>query len=260
MFLDIDGNRIFALTFGSGSKTFLAHSGWIGNFEDWIATLSLLSEDWRVVVYDHRGSGETRVSPELITADALIDDVFAVMDCMDIDKCTLAGFSAGCVTTLRAALRHPERFDGLMFLNGAGGVKSPDAEIKPRVSPSHWPGDTHLERLRWFATNCTPEPDMLHVREWAISLLSRATPEAAEASFLTQPTQSLDWTTELKRLKLPTLLVHGELDPFVDIRDLEYLRSQLPQSKLVVMQGSGHLPAMTRPNDVANEINTFFGL
>jgi len=52
-----------------------------------------------------------------------------------------------------------------MFLNGAGDVKSPDAEIKPRAPPSQWPRETHLERLRWFATNCTPEPDMLHVRE-----------------------------------------------------------------------------------------------
>ena len=68
MFLDIDGNRVFTLTFGSGPKTLLAHSGWVGNFEDWIATLSLLSEDWRVVVYDHRGSGETRVPADRISA------------------------------------------------------------------------------------------------------------------------------------------------------------------------------------------------
>ncbi|MBT8454953.1 MAG: alpha/beta hydrolase, partial [Alphaproteobacteria bacterium] len=148
----------------------------------------------------------------------------------------------------------------LMLLNGTGGVKSPQAEVKPRIPPSQWPGDTHLERLRWFAANCTPEPDMMHIREWAVSLLSRATPEAAEASFLTQPTQSVDWASELKRLTLPTLLVHGELDPLVDIRDLDYLHSQLPKSKLVVLEGTGHLPAMTRPEDVASEINAFFGV
>ena len=59
-------------------------------------------------------------------------------------------------------------------------------------------------------------------------------------------------------MKLPTLLVHGELDPLVDVRDMEYIQSQIPQSKLVVMEGSGHLPAMTRPQDVADEINAFF--
>ncbi len=88
--------------------------------------------------------------------------------------------------------------------------------------------------------------------------MSRATPEAAEVSFMTQPTQVIDWAIELKQLSIPTLMVHGELDPFVDLRDLEYLHSQLPDSKLVVLKGTGHLPAMARPNDVAAEINSFF--
>ena len=57
MFLDIDGNKVFALSFGNGQRTILAHSGWIGNFEDWIATLAPLSQTWRTAIYDHRGTG-----------------------------------------------------------------------------------------------------------------------------------------------------------------------------------------------------------
>jgi pimeloyl-ACP methyl ester carboxylesterase len=67
------------------------------------------------------------------------------------------------------------------------------------------------------------------------SKCTKTAPEAAETLFLAQPTQSLDLTMEIKRLALPTLLVHGELDPLVDVRDLEYLRPQLPESKLVVI-------------------------
>lgn len=44
MFLDIGSNKVFALSFGKGTRTILAHSGWVGNFEDWIATLAPLSE------------------------------------------------------------------------------------------------------------------------------------------------------------------------------------------------------------------------
>lgn len=153
----------------------------------------------------------------------------------------------------------PERFDGLMFLNGAGGVKPPNKEVKPTAPPSQWPGETHFERLEWFATNCTPEPDMRHVRQWAVNLLSRATPEAAEASFVAaRQAPTLDWTIELPKLNLPVLIVHGELDPLVDLQDLEYLHALLPLSKLVVLKGTGHLPAMTRPKDVAAETNSFF--
>ena len=38
--------------------------------------------------------------------------------------------------------------------------------------------------------------------------------------------------------------MHGELDPFFQLRNFEYLQSLIPHSKLVVLSGSGHLPAM----------------
>jgi pimeloyl-ACP methyl ester carboxylesterase len=39
---------------------------------------------------------------------------------------------------------------------------------------------------------------------------------------------------------------------------MQYMASLLPNSKLVVFEGSGHLPAMTRPLEVAREIDDFF--
>jgi len=125
MFLDIAGNKVFALSFGKGPKTILAHSGWVGNFEDWIATLAPLSETYRTVVYDHRGTGETVVPPDRISHEALVDDVFAVMEAMAIERCILAGFSRGVMTVMRAVLRDPSRFDGLILMNGTGGVVAP---------------------------------------------------------------------------------------------------------------------------------------
>ena len=86
MFIDIDGHRVFTLSFGAGPRTFLAHSGWIGNVEDWIATLSIMSPQWRTVMYDHRGSGETKVPVEAISAEALRDDIFRVMDALGIER------------------------------------------------------------------------------------------------------------------------------------------------------------------------------
>ena len=259
MFLDIDGNKVFALSFGSGSKTILAHSGWVGNFEDWIATLAPLSETWRTVVYDHRGTGETSVPVDKITPEALIDDVFRVMDALAIQSCVLAGFSRGTVTALRAVLRDPARFEGLVLMNGSGGVQLPGAPAAPRVAPSKWPGETHRDRLRWFIERSTPEPDSEHIRRWGINILSRATPEAADKIFVGEPELTVDWASELPRLRLPTLLLHGEKDPLCNTETMRYINSLIPGSKLVVFEGSGHLPAMTRPMDVAAAINDYFG-
>lgn len=258
MFLDIDGNKVFALSFGKGPRTILAHSGWVGNVEDWIAALAPLSEIWRTVVYDHRGTGETFVPVEKITPEALIDDVFAVMDALSIDRCILAGFSRGVVTVLRAVLRDPDRFDGLILMNGTGEVQLPGTAPTPRVAPLKWPGTTHRDRLRGFIERCTPEPDSEHIRRWGVNILSRATPEAADRLFTMTPEPAVDWASELPHLRLPTLLLHGEKDFAYNIETFRYIESLIPGSRLVVFEGSGHIPAMTRPLDVAAAIKDYF--
>lgn len=258
MFLNIDGNKVFCLSFGSGPRTLLAHSGWIGNFEDWIATLAPLSATWRTVVYDHRGAGETQVPVERISPEALVDDVFRVMDALQIDKCVLAGFSRGTVTVMRAVLRCQERFDGLVLMNGSGEVRIPGASVPARVPPSSWPGDAFPDRLRWFAERCTPEVDTEHIKRWATNILSRSSAEVADKIFTMQAAETIDWTRRLPEFKLPTLLIHGERDAFYSTAQMKYVDSLLPNSKLVVLEGSGHLPAMVRPFDVAREIDAFF--
>jgi len=259
MFLDIDGNKVFALSFGKGPRTFLAHSGWIGNFEDWIAVLARLSETWRTVIYDHRGTGETPVPVEKITDEALVDDVFRVMGALGIDRCVLGGFSRGSITALRAVLRDPARFEGLVLMNGTGGVQLPDAAPRPRVAPSQWPGETFRERLAWFIERSTPEQDVEHIRRWGVNILSRSTPEAADKLMTMQPADSIDWARRLPELRLPTLLIHGEKDFLCDTETMRYVQSLIPDSKLVVLEGSGHIPAMTRPMDVSAAIKDYFG-
>jgi pimeloyl-ACP methyl ester carboxylesterase len=259
MFLDIDGNKVFTLSFGKGPRTFLAHSGWVGNFEDWIAVLAPMSESWRTVIYDHRGTGETSVPVEKITDEALVDDVFSVMNALGIERCTLGGFSRGTATALRAVLREPQRFDGLVLMNGTGGVQRPDAPPRPRVPFAQWPGDTHQDKLNWFIERSTPEPDVAHIRRWGRNILSRAAPEAAERIMGMQPAAAVDWAKALPDLRLPTLLIHGEKDFLVEVETMQYLQSQIQGSKLVVMEGSGHIPAMARPMDVYAAIKDYFG-
>lgn len=258
MFLDIDGNRVFALSFGGGPRTILAHGGWISTVEDWIATLAPMSARWRTVTYDHRGAGLTRVPVERITPEALVDDVFRLMDALDIERCVMAGFSRGTVTAMRAVLAHPDRFDGLVLMNGCGEVRAPGLPTARRIPPSSWPGATHAERMRWFIERCTPEPDVEHIRRWGDYVLARATPEAADRLFTMEFDAPVDWAARLPQLRLPTLVVHGELDAFYRIEHMRYTQSLFPDSELVVMEGSGHLPTLTRPLEVAAHIERFF--
>ncbi len=149
------------------------------------------------------------------------------MDALAIERCVMAGFSRGTVTAMRAVLAHPERFEGRVLMNGCGEVRSPELPSTQRLPPSPWPGATHADRMRWSLERCKAE-------------------------------QTVDWTSRLPQLRTPTLIVHGELAAFYRIEHMRYTQSLIPDSELVVMEGSGHLPALTRPLEVANHIERFF--
>jgi pimeloyl-ACP methyl ester carboxylesterase len=73
-----------------------------------------------------------------------------------------------------------------------------------------------------------------------------------------RPAEDVDWARCLPELRLPTLLIHGEKDFRCDTETMRYIQSLIPCSKLVIMEGSGHLPAMTRPMDVYAVIKDYF--
>ena len=68
-------------------------------------------------------------------SQAPVDDVFRVMDTLEIERRVLAGFSSGTVTALRAVLAQRGRVDGLLLMNGCGEVQSPDLPVRPGPAP-----------------------------------------------------------------------------------------------------------------------------
>ena len=98
--------------------------------------------------------------------------------------------------------------------------------------------------------NCLIEPTTEHRRG--------IEPEAAERLFGIMPALDGSLLEQLRDLRVQTLLIHGSADAFASTVEMEYLSSLIAGSKLVVMQGSGHLPLMIRPHDTATAINDFF--
>ena len=63
----------------------------------------------------------------------------------------------------------------------------------------------------------------------------------------------------LGQLPMPALVVHGSSDAITPLASSEKLAASLPHANLVVIDGAGHVPTVTRPDRVAAEIEKFFG-
>ena len=101
MFVTVGNAKIYATSFGStSSPVIVGIGGWIGSWELWAEPFAILSQNWRTIVYDHRGAGAFLAPVESITFDRLVDDVFAMLDAYSVEHCVLAAESAGALTAL----------------------------------------------------------------------------------------------------------------------------------------------------------------
>jgi pimeloyl-ACP methyl ester carboxylesterase len=252
MFISIGDARIYATSFGPINRpAVLGVGGWTGSWELWAEPFSILSQRWRTIAYDHRGAGITRAPVETITHERLVDDVFAVMDVFQVERCVLAAESAGALSALGAALRHPERIAGLVLVD-AMFYRAPTAQEPPFVSGLR----THYEEtLRRFVAACVPEPDSEHLKAWGFKILSRATP--AEAIALFNAATGVDLRGDLARITQPVLIFHGERDVIVPLDQARALAAALPSATLTVIPGAGHVPTVTQPSLIADGMTDF---
>ncbi|MEZ4224752.1 MAG: alpha/beta hydrolase [Polyangiaceae bacterium] len=242
MFVTIDQVRFNTQSFGAGARNFVAHGGWTGSWELWRQPFELLSRSWRCVSFDHRGCGETSAPAGSITADRLVDDLFEVLDALGVERCVLAGESMGSLIVLLAAERRPERFDGLVLVSAPPSIDARTTGALVAGSRTDYP-----RTVAAFVRQCLPESDSEHLARWGRHLLGRAEPEAAarllECLHGVQP--------KFESIQLPVLVIHGEQDAIVPLAAAQHVAASLPNARLVVLPGVGHVPTVTTPERVA---------
>jgi pimeloyl-ACP methyl ester carboxylesterase len=253
MFIPVDQAELYAAAFGAKTAPVIVGiGGWIGSWELWAEPFSILSESWRVIAYDHRGSGASAAPVESITFNRLVEDVATVLDAFGVEQCVLAAESAGALTALGAALRYPRRITGLVIVDGMYYRETPP-ESDPFLGGLRQAYAATLDR---FVEYCVPEADCDHVKQWGRKIIDRASQEAAIALYLSAG--EIDLRPELSRVTQPALILHGEADVIVPLEEARALAQLLPRAKLSILAGAGHVPTLTRPREVADEILDFF--
>ncbi|HEY0886723.1 MAG TPA: alpha/beta hydrolase [Ramlibacter sp.] len=253
MFLKTSDADLYVSECGSvGGNTIVAHGGWVGSGELWQQPFEALSRRWRCITYDHRGTGATRHRGGPITPGMLVDDLFRVLDARKVERCVLAGESAGGLTVLEAARRAPERFSGLVLVD-ARYEGSLSAGAKKRVEGCKL---DFAATMQQFVNACIPEPDCEAERAWAFKIVMRSS--AQHAVELLEGLAHVDMTGDLDRIHVPTLLIHGVEDVIRPLSESEFMHSRITGSRLVKLERVGHVPTITRPSRVAAEIESFF--
>ena len=111
-----DGLELAVETFGEGPWLVFAH-GLTGNRHGTRRQFTPLADRYRIVIYDQRGHCDSTpaTDPALYDLDRMAGDMAAVMDALGIEQAIVGGESMGAATTLRFALRWPQRVRALLL-------------------------------------------------------------------------------------------------------------------------------------------------
>jgi aminoacrylate hydrolase len=138
----------------------------------WTPNLERLARDFRVILYDHRGSGRSeRDSAPQTSIAQMADDVLALMDALEIERAHLMGHALGGIIGLALAMQAPDRLDRIVVINGW-------AKLDPYTARCF---DTRLSLLRDSGAQAyiRAQPIFLFPPEWISANDARLEAEAA---------------------------------------------------------------------------------
>ena len=196
--------------------------------------------EYRVLRYDTRGHGGTDAPEGDYTLDQLADDLFALLDALDIDRVHFVGLSMGGMIGQAAALKDPSRFLSLSLCDTSSRVPGEGQALwSERMDIARSQGMVALVEStidRWFSpTFRIEEPDRVE----RICEMVRTTPVAGYCGCCAA-IRELDLTDRIAEIRLPTLLVVGEDDPGTPVAAHEVIRDRIEGSRLVVIQDALH--------------------
>lgn len=219
----------------------------------WDAQAEALARGFRVVRFDLRGHGLTEVPTAPCTIDDLADDALGVLDALGIASAHVAGVSIGGMVAQAIAARAPTRVRSLILCDTALAIPPPDL-WRQRAAQVRAEGiaaiaDTVL--ARWASPAYLASPAGRGLR----ALLVR-TPAPGYAA-LCEALAVADLSRAARELRVPTLVVVGELDPSTTVAAAEALRDAIPGARLAVIPGALHLPQLDHPDDVTAAMRDF---
>jgi len=258
--VDVDGTPVNYVDVGSGDEepVVLVH-GLGGQWQNWLENIPRLAQERRVLALDLPGFGLT---PEPADGEISIPGygrcVDSFCDKLGLGQVALVGNSMGGYVAAEVAIQFPQRVSRLTLVSAAG-ISSADTLQAPiltfgRVATA-LAANTMARHRQLAARPITRHMSLLLVARHPRLLKADLAYEgffkgAGKDGFDDALRASLnyDFRDRLPDVKVPTLIVWGEKDSIIPVRDADEFERLIDDSRKVVMRDTGHIPMAERPN------------
>ncbi len=246
--VDAGGVQISYERSGAGPPL-LAIMGMSGTFSHWGERfLERLRADFEVIVYDHRGVGESSRLEGELSIELLARDAAALLEALGVEEAHVLGISMGGMIAQELSLAHPQRVRtltlGCTYCGGEGSSLTSPAVLQ-RLAEAMSSGDRALAVRTAWEVNVAPafwgSPEGERAFEVFREIgMRRAVPVPVILAQM-QACAAHDTSARLGRLQMPTLVVHGTADEIIPAANAPLIHRLIPGSRLEMLDGAGHL-------------------
>ena len=288
-----DGAKIHAWVIGKGEPCILLH-GFAGDAKIWLPFVAPFLHRHRFILPDLRGFGRSIKAPMTgnCALSQFVEDVDDLMDNLDCEKAKLGGLSMGAYTCLHnqemnrfrrisrcfivdhapKAVNSPEWLYGMhpvltdlsrQLVTYFESEKLDDPEVPFKELPSAFQ-KLYIKVFRALVVYCFPRP----YQKWVVEMGSRTqiyvnkfvlncSWHAATMCLGSYIHQNYDMRDTLKDISIPVTIMMGMKSEVFPNGGVLYLDEQIPQSRLVKFEHSGHALFFTEPVKFRRELKRF---
>jgi pimeloyl-ACP methyl ester carboxylesterase len=258
--LQLDDLRIAYTQAGHGPPLVLLHGG-MDDSRSWRRQIDGLADEFTVLAWDAPGCGRSSDVPESWRMPDYADALASWLHSIGTEHPHILGLSWGSSVALELYRRHPQVPRSLILASAYAGWAGslPSEEAAARLESVLAAADLPREELLkgWpgvFSSRASSDLRQELIAIWADNAGSR-NPGGYRA--MAHSMAEADLRDVLPRIQVPTLLLYGELDERSPLKVANELHARIPSSRLVVIEGVGHLANVEAPDEFNAHVRQF---
>ena len=249
---------------GAGQRAMIFAHGFGCDQNMWRFVAPAFEGDFRVILFDHIGAGGSDLAAfdpaKYATLDGYADDVIALGRELGVRHGVFVGHSVSAMVGVLAAKCAPELFDELVLV-GPSPRYIDDADYVGGFSEAQihelldFLDSNYMGWSRAMAPVIVGNPDRPELGEELTNSFCRTDPAIARR--FARTTFLSDNRADLDGLLARTLILQCSEDVIAPQEVGDYVHRKLPNSRLVVMQATGHCPNLSAPEETIAAIRAF---
>jgi pimeloyl-ACP methyl ester carboxylesterase len=253
----LDGATVHAREVGEGPPLLLING--IGAHTAMWDTLERTLEGFHLLEFDLPGAGQSSVPWKPVSVGRLARISAQVLDTFGYERADVLGYSMGGIVAQQLAADAPERVRRLVLLATSPGLGSAHGDVRAMLNimtPLRYMNPTLYARTIGSLAGGRARHDGQWIAEQGALRLAQA---PSMRGYLGQMVSLMGWSSlpRLATIDIPTLVLAGTDDPLTPVANGKLIAHMLPQGRLLIFEGEGHLMALDPASGAQPAIREF---